>query len=296
MITAQNEKENPNISGDVQIGSKDALYLLFRDDQFEIDRLNKQHRIMRDHCGGNFDAPIQEQLEQGISVLDAGCGTGVWTVDMSKRYPQSTFEGIDISPTFAHVKSKPGNCSFKTYDITQPFPFPDNHFDYVHQRFLIAGIPEKEWQTVVNNVMRVVKPGGYVELMETVIPDISNCGPKFGLLKDSVKEGSLEKGIRLTLSRELEQYLINAGAINIRHRPIMFPLGEHGEIGEFWGKNNFIPLFRHQFGGMVTERHPELKDPKKLDQFMEEVIAECTENKSEMLIYRFYAQKPHETL
>ena len=40
----------------------------------EYDRLNEQQKIVKQHRGGNFDAPVEKQLKKGINVLDAGCG------------------------------------------------------------------------------------------------------------------------------------------------------------------------------------------------------------------------------
>ena len=111
---------------------------------------------------------------------------------MAKQYPKSTFQGFDLFDTFP-VKNKPENCSYMVHDITKPLPYPDNHFDFVYQRLMIAGIRETEWPMVIENVMRVVKPGGYIELMETMIPDIFNCGPKYSVLREAGKTLQLEK-------------------------------------------------------------------------------------------------------
>ena len=44
-------------------------------DLIEIDRLVKQAQVITEVKGGYFDAPVQEQLKQGINVLDSGCGS-----------------------------------------------------------------------------------------------------------------------------------------------------------------------------------------------------------------------------
>ena len=36
--------------------------------------MNMQHYCIKTFFGDNFDAPIEEQLQQGITVLDSGCG------------------------------------------------------------------------------------------------------------------------------------------------------------------------------------------------------------------------------
>ncbi|RUO96784.1 hypothetical protein BC936DRAFT_141459, partial [Jimgerdemannia flammicorona] len=63
-----------------------ARYIL-PTDQDEIDRLNFQHYIIRQLQHGNYNAPIEDSLTNGIKVLDAGCGTGRWTIDMAEDYP-----------------------------------------------------------------------------------------------------------------------------------------------------------------------------------------------------------------
>ena len=40
---------------------------------------------------------IREKLEEGISVLDVGCGSGFALVHMAKEFPNSNFTGYDIS-------------------------------------------------------------------------------------------------------------------------------------------------------------------------------------------------------
>ena len=49
-----------------------------------------------------------------------------------------------------------------------------------------------------------------------------------------VRDGGLEKGIRYSVGRELEGHLIESGAINIDVKPMSFPLGHGGAIGDFW--------------------------------------------------------------
>lgn len=79
-------------------------------------------------------APIEDQLECGIRVLDIGCGNGVWSIDMAQDYSASTFIGVDISDRLFPTKTElPPNCDF-VMGNTLKLPFPDNSFDYVFQR------------------------------------------------------------------------------------------------------------------------------------------------------------------
>ncbi|RCH89750.1 hypothetical protein CU097_001724, partial [Rhizopus azygosporus] len=71
-------------------------YVLPNNDD-EVDRLHQQHWILKYIFGCNYHAPIHNLLEKGIKVLDSGCGPATWCFDMAEAYPNSKFQGIDIS-------------------------------------------------------------------------------------------------------------------------------------------------------------------------------------------------------
>ncbi|KAI8144944.1 S-adenosyl-L-methionine-dependent methyltransferase [Fennellomyces sp. T-0311] len=270
----------------------EKAYLLGTDEQ-EIQRLNRQHEAMKIVCKGNFGAPVVEQLRKGINVLDSACGTGSWTIDMSKEYPHSNFVALDSSSMFAAQDiNKPPNCKFVEHDVTEPLPFPDNYFDYVHQRFITAGVREHKWPQIIGNLMRVLKPGGWIELNEPSVSEIANAGPKYTKLSKAVDRSFKKRGTRLNACRELELHLINAGATNIDMVPFLFPL-QHGEVGKIWCEQDFIELYRRILKPAILEECPEFKDPKVYEQFLEDATQECAEYKSYMIIFRYCAQKPY---
>jgi ubiquinone/menaquinone biosynthesis C-methylase UbiE len=86
-------------------------------------------------------------LEKGIKVLDSGCGPATWCFDMAEAYPNSKFQGIDISRVFPE-SIKPVNVEFVNGNIAQLLPFEDNTFDYIHQRLLVGGLTHTDWENV----------------------------------------------------------------------------------------------------------------------------------------------------
>jgi ubiquinone/menaquinone biosynthesis C-methylase UbiE len=86
-------------------------------------------------------------LEDGITVLDSGCGPATWTFEMAKDFPNSKFYGIDVSFVFPEL-IKPANVELVIGNITKDIPFPDNTFDYIHQRLLILALNSDNWESV----------------------------------------------------------------------------------------------------------------------------------------------------
>lgn len=70
------------------------------------------------------------------------------------------------------------NLDFYQVDVTQEkLPFQDDEFDFVKQRLVTASFTLDNWKSVLQELIRVTKPGGYIELIEI---DFSTCnlGPR----------------------------------------------------------------------------------------------------------------------
>src|ERR1043165_6558905 len=82
---------------------------------------------------------------------------------MATNYPHVKFTGIDISP-IQPSQVKPENFNFIQTNLLDGLPFADDTFDFVFQRLLVASIPKDKWPLVINELTRVLKPGGYLEV------------------------------------------------------------------------------------------------------------------------------------
>jgi SAM-dependent methyltransferase len=106
----------------------------------------------KDNCfNSNYHAPVTKMLEEGITVLDSGCGPATWTLEMGKTYSASKFHGIDITGVFPDT-IMPANVEFAIGNIAKTLPYPDNTFDYIHQRLLIAGLTNDNWESVCSTL------------------------------------------------------------------------------------------------------------------------------------------------
>jgi len=60
--------------------------------------------------------------------------------------------------------------------VNAKLPFADNHFDFVKQRLVTAAFTTADWKRVMAELVRVTKPGGYIELLE-IDYNTHNLGP-----------------------------------------------------------------------------------------------------------------------
>ncbi|KAI1314041.1 S-adenosyl-L-methionine-dependent methyltransferase [Xylaria venustula] len=123
-----------------------------------MDILHHVSTLMQD--GKITMAHIDDSVQK---VLDVGCGTGIWAIDFADQYPHTEVIGVDISPS--QPQWIPPNLKFEIDDITQPWTYAPDSFDYIHMRWLIGAIPN--WYTVFREIFRALKPGGIFESKES---------------------------------------------------------------------------------------------------------------------------------
>src|SRR3954467_11187270 len=63
---------------------------------------DKNHKLMKEIWKDDFISPIEQELTKGkdFKVLDVGCGSGKWTLQVSEDYPLANFVGVDIFPVY----------------------------------------------------------------------------------------------------------------------------------------------------------------------------------------------------
>lgn len=146
----------------------DAAYTLPKDPQ-EVQRLDFQHFIIRQELHGNYLAP----LDRPKSILDVGCGTGRWAMEMAAEFPRARVVGIDLvlpdsTASLGHgLTQQPENVTFLEGDVLKGLSFDDASFDFVHIRFLFTAVPERAWPALLDELIRVTRPQGWIESVES---------------------------------------------------------------------------------------------------------------------------------
>ena len=111
------------------------------------------------------------QIDKDTYVLDVGCGVGATACYLAKRFGCNVVgvdlreSMIDLSHKRARREGVEGKVAFRVADALD-LPFEDAHFDAVLCESVATFVEDKG--KVVSELVRVVRPGGYVGLNEEV--------------------------------------------------------------------------------------------------------------------------------
>lgn len=90
---------------------------------------------------------------------------------MANDFPNATFYAIDLLDPFPPedalaTEHVPKNLSIDVTNVLDGLQFPNNTFDYVHQRIMCPVYHGDDIGFVMRELKRVTKPGGWVDLIE----------------------------------------------------------------------------------------------------------------------------------
>ncbi len=135
-----------------------------REDKTELQRLTIQDRMTTTLQGGLF--PERDDLANIQHILDVGCGAGIWAVDVALQYPHISLVGVDISQQMiSYARSLveqydlASRVEFYTMDALRMLEFSDETFDLVTMRFGASFMRTWDWQKLLSEMQRVLKPG-----------------------------------------------------------------------------------------------------------------------------------------
>ncbi|KAK4520336.1 uncharacterized protein ATC70_008470 [Mucor velutinosus] len=269
-------------------GISEVSYVLPNDDD-EADRVHQQHWILRYALQSNYRAPVTDMLEKGITVLDSGCGPATWAFEMGEAWPNSTFHGIDASCVFPE-NIKPANVEFVLGNIAKEIPYPDNTFDYIHQRLLLLGLTDDDWDNALKQLYRVLKPGGYIEVAEPDLQDLENMGPTLRKLQYTMSDMLNSRNMPNKAACEIEDRLIKAGFVNTNLKITPLKLNHTDKTGKLLWED-----YKHGYLNLrpvMAQIVPEWQDPEVYERFVTACGIEAEQTKANVNWYACYAQKP----
>ena len=130
-----------------------------------------------------FDRARQElisaaKIEPGHHILDIGCGTGTLVVKLKRQYPSAQVVGIDPDPkALRRARSKASRAAVSVQldsGFADELPYKEDSFDRVFSSFMFHHLNEQERDTMLREVLRVLRSGGSFHLLDFVVDDASH--------------------------------------------------------------------------------------------------------------------------
>jgi ubiquinone/menaquinone biosynthesis C-methylase UbiE len=122
-------------------------------------RLDTRRSVWRNSADGRSPQDAAARAVAGgvpDSVLEAGCGTGVFAARVMKENPQAVVLATDLSQRFVDLTAARGVRAQRA-DV-QRLPFSDARFDVVAALWMLYHVPDLH--RGLGEVQRVLRPGG----------------------------------------------------------------------------------------------------------------------------------------
>jgi SAM-dependent methyltransferase len=240
-------------------------------------RLDRQFELLREDFNLWFDAALRlgglstDPASAAWSVLDVGCGEGLFTREIMRRYPGASAVGIDvdaaaIAVATAHAPAAP-NARFRVHDIRRPVE-DSTGFDVIVMWMVLPYLSDR--RAVLANVAAVLRPGGMALLGN--VPDESLH------LDHPAGAGLMAAGQQLVrrlglsgVEDALAPLLHEVGFGDVATEMLRYPMGGATSQGQRW--------YAYMLTAMATARKPivdvlGLMDAAEYDRRFERLAAE----------------------
>jgi ubiquinone/menaquinone biosynthesis C-methylase UbiE len=266
----------------------ESAYVLDAENTAEMLRLQNQDRMITDATGGLL--PERPEFGGIRRILDIACGPGGWALEVAYTYPEIEVYGVDISQImiqYATDRAKAqglNNAHFQIGNALEQLNFDDNTFDLVNARALVAFMPRASWPQLLQECMRVTRPGGFIRLTEADDTCATNS-PTFELLSRMLVDTGQKVGRYYTLhgrnaaiTAMLGYLLRSAGYQHIQRTPYAFDCSMGSELHEAIYQDyklifKLTQPFLHKIGGFKQEELDELYNKVLFEMQQEDFCA-----------------------
>ncbi|KAF7724305.1 hypothetical protein EC973_001151 [Apophysomyces ossiformis] len=283
---SQRSSQSVTLDGRQYHNVSNSSYFMPRDEA-EQDRLNSQHFSIKAVFGGNIMPQVLENLPTNAKILDIGCGSGSWVMEVAIDHPSAQVIGVDMADMFP-MTIRPENVRFQLHNVLEGLPYEDASFDFVHMRLMLGALRTNEWPEVLIEIDRVLKPGGSVQLVEGDFTETSQSPlieKVITAFHNAMYERDQDPWIASKLKTLLEQ--LSYEAIHVETRKFDYSKPEDPIAQEMlWNWRNTLRTLRPALSHRLV-RHPD-----EFNDLVDEYIADCTRFGWYAQMWSYCARKP----
>jgi len=155
--------------------NESTYFVQDRENPEEMIRLGVQDRMITQGQGGVLPDLADPTLLR--RVLDVGCGTGGWLMELARTHPTiEKLTGVDISGKMVEYARTQAThlgldqqVQFEIMDALRMLEFSPASFDLVNQRLGVSWIRHWEWTKLLLEYQRVTRPGGIIRITESAV-------------------------------------------------------------------------------------------------------------------------------
>ena len=130
--------------------------------------LMSRERLFRQMVGKALLHHLIPEERIPLAMLDLGCGSGGWTLEVARQYPTLTITGVDHrADAIAHARAQATtrgvyNVTYAVMDARTSLGFGDQTFDVVVNRLHAGSLLLDNWRPLLRECARVTRPGGVI--------------------------------------------------------------------------------------------------------------------------------------
>ncbi|KAJ5753243.1 Secondary metabolism regulator laeA [Penicillium odoratum] len=193
-------------------------------DEAEQDRLDIFHKVLT--VARASDGLIYAPHPPNSRILDLGCGTGIWCIEVANKYPDSFVVGTDLAPI--QPTNRPKNVDFHApFDFEGPWAMGEDSWDLIHLQMGAGSV--QSWPNLYQRIFAHLRPGAWFEQVEIDFEprcdDRSMNGLALRHWYSALKHASESRNRPIAhSSREAVRHLQEAGFTEIDHQMVGLPL------------------------------------------------------------------------
>lgn len=192
---------------------------------FLVARFNHLHYSPLYRPPTNANGQSGAVPDQGPRVLDLGCGTGIWAMEMAQKYPNAYILGIDLAAI--QPPNRPPNCDFHApRDFESPWALGEDSWDLINLRMGCGSV--SSWPSLYRKAFAHLRPGtGYFEQTEIDFkPRCDNAELPESMLSwyEHLKDATESVKKPIAFQKNTKQMLEEAGFVDVGHQWVGLPL------------------------------------------------------------------------